>query len=226
MLTGRMAFPYSERENPLLIVTRILNGPRPVAPRAVDGLAPELAARPDLIDALDAQLGRALSADPEGPASLGHECWAAIEPLLRAVNEPRPGTTRLLTRSGAPVRERPSTRRPAGSAEPAPDAVSPPAATRRPRRLVRRRPRPASPGRRCHRRTAAQRRPRTPRRGHGASRAGRCRQKCSRGGVLPGGDSVVAVGPDGLARWERGNWAGFAPPAGIGPPLACAASSG
>ena len=58
------AFPFNGGENPLLIVTRILNGPRPSLARAVDGVAPELAARRDLVDALDAQLGRALAADP------------------------------------------------------------------------------------------------------------------------------------------------------------------
>jgi serine/threonine-protein kinase len=78
MLGGRVAFPYKEGENPLLIVTRILNGQRPSLAR----LAREA-------EALDSELGKALSADPEARHASIVEFWQAVEPLLLAVNEPR-----------------------------------------------------------------------------------------------------------------------------------------
>ena len=92
MLSGGLAFPYKEGENPLLIVTRILNGQRPSLARSIDGVAPELAAKPEILEALDVHLGRALSADPDERHGSVQEYWQAIEPLLRAVNEPRAGT--------------------------------------------------------------------------------------------------------------------------------------
>src|SRR5580692_1199038 len=85
MLAGQMAFPFNERENPLLIVTRILNGPRPELARVRNQLAPELAARPELIRELDVQLGRALSADPQDRQQSVSEFWGKIEPVLREV---------------------------------------------------------------------------------------------------------------------------------------------
>jgi len=46
MLTTKPAFPFHEGENPLLIVTRILNGPRPSLLKMRHLLAPELEASP------------------------------------------------------------------------------------------------------------------------------------------------------------------------------------
>ena len=92
MLSGRLAFPYKDGENPLLIVTRILNGPRPALGRHPEGLPPELAAKPELVEALDAQLGRALSPDPADRQESVQEYWAQIEPILRAAHEPRAPT--------------------------------------------------------------------------------------------------------------------------------------
>src|SRR5215467_4974048 len=64
MLTGKPAFPYRDGENPLLIVTRILNGPRPAILRHRDSIPAELAAHTDLIEQIDRSLARALAADP------------------------------------------------------------------------------------------------------------------------------------------------------------------
>jgi serine/threonine-protein kinase len=87
MLTGTRAFPYGERENPLVIVTRLLNGPRPALATTKGSLPPELAARPDLVTQLDGHFARATSAEPdERPASIT-EFWAAVDPLLRTAAE-------------------------------------------------------------------------------------------------------------------------------------------
>jgi serine/threonine-protein kinase len=89
MLTGSRAFPYGEQENPLVIVTRLLNGPRPSLGVARHQLPPELGTRPDLIDRLDAIMVRATAAEPnERHASIA-ELWGAVEPLLRAAAERR-----------------------------------------------------------------------------------------------------------------------------------------
>jgi serine/threonine-protein kinase len=92
MLTGSHAFPYSAGESPLVIVTRLLNGPRPSLARvavaaASSGkgvLAPELKDRPDLVDRLDALIAKATAAEPsERHASL-QELWTGVDPVLRA----------------------------------------------------------------------------------------------------------------------------------------------
>jgi serine/threonine-protein kinase len=89
MLTGAKAFPYGEQENPLLIVTRLLNGPRPRLAGARAPLAPELASRPEVIEQLDAILARATAAEPrERQASIA-ELWSTVEPLLIAAAERR-----------------------------------------------------------------------------------------------------------------------------------------
>src|SRR5581483_11655469 len=93
MLSGRLAFPYKEGENPLLIVTRILNGPRPSLARVAEGLAPELAGKPEVIEALDAQLARALAADPGERHTSVQDYWQNVEPLLRAVGAPKTSAT-------------------------------------------------------------------------------------------------------------------------------------
>jgi serine/threonine-protein kinase len=87
MLTGTRAFPYSDRENPLVIVTRLLNGPRPALAATKGSLPSELVARPELVTQLDTHFARATAAEPdERPASIT-EFWAAVDPLLRAATE-------------------------------------------------------------------------------------------------------------------------------------------
>lgn len=89
MLTGKPAFPFNEGENPLLIVTRILNGARPALMRARNALAPELASATQLVADLDRELTKALSADPLTRHESVMEFWRAIEPPLRAASEHR-----------------------------------------------------------------------------------------------------------------------------------------
>jgi serine/threonine-protein kinase len=87
MLSGKPAFPFHEGENPLLIVTRILNGPRPTLMRVRNSLAPELESATPLVEALDRELTRALSADPSMRHESVMELWKGIEPALKAAAE-------------------------------------------------------------------------------------------------------------------------------------------
>lgn len=89
MLSGKPAFPFNEGENPLLIVTRILNGPRPQLMKTRNTLAPELERSTALIEALDREITRALSADPAARHESIMEFWRAIEPSLRAAADDR-----------------------------------------------------------------------------------------------------------------------------------------
>lgn len=92
MLTAKPAFPFNDGENPLLIVTRILNGPRPSLMKATSSLSPELATFPQAVEALDRELARALSADPGARHESAMELWTALEPALRAsLEDPKPG---------------------------------------------------------------------------------------------------------------------------------------
>jgi serine/threonine protein kinase len=87
MLCGAKAFPHGNQENPLVIVTRLLNGPRPSLARARRSLPQELSTRPELVGRLDAILVRALAAEPnERHASIA-SLWAAVEPILRAASD-------------------------------------------------------------------------------------------------------------------------------------------
>jgi serine/threonine protein kinase len=91
MLTGAKAFPHGDGENPLVVVTRLLNGPRPRLFNSRGALPRELAMRRDLAEGIDALIVRATAAEPnERHASIG-ALWEEIEPLLRAASD-RPST--------------------------------------------------------------------------------------------------------------------------------------
>ncbi len=89
MLAGKMAFPYRDGENPLLIVTRILNEARPQLAKTTESLAPELRGRADLISVLDTHITRALAADPNARHATVTDFFSAVEPILRAAGEAR-----------------------------------------------------------------------------------------------------------------------------------------
>jgi serine/threonine protein kinase len=110
MLSGRPAFPFNEGENPLLIVTRILNGARPSLMKTRATLAPELETRTDIIEGLDRELTKALAADPGARHESIMALWAALEPLLRATAERAvsPYETTARQDSGAPGGPNPS----------------------------------------------------------------------------------------------------------------------
>jgi len=87
MLTGARAFPYSDGENPLVVVTRLLNGPRPSLSTTRAALARELSLRPELVELLNPILAKATAAEPhERHASIA-AFWGAVEPVLRAASE-------------------------------------------------------------------------------------------------------------------------------------------
>ncbi len=212
MLSGGLAFPYKEGENPLLIVTRILNGQRPSLARAIDGVAPELAARRDVIDALDVQLGRALAADPNDRHATVQEWWQAIEPLLRMVNEPRasqtpypsqglafagtehappPGLAERRPLSGPP--QIPISRTVASSGPPASRASGAPPSRLRPSDSAAANPAAWS----------------------WIVASAPVQASSVRAAVFDAnGESIVTVGPNGLARFERGAWAPLSAPPG------------
>ncbi len=89
MLTGVRAFPYGEGENPLVIVTRLLNGPRPSLLHTRGALPPELAQRRDLVERLDAIVVRATAAEPNERHATIDELWGEVEPVLRGATERR-----------------------------------------------------------------------------------------------------------------------------------------
>lgn len=97
MLAGRPAFPFTDGENPLLIVTRILTSPRPTLANAKTTLSSELLGAPELVAALDRELTRALAADPKDRHGSIMEFWSTVDPLLRNATEvhssPRPRLT-------------------------------------------------------------------------------------------------------------------------------------
>jgi serine/threonine protein kinase len=239
MLAGRMAFPYKDGENPLLIVTRILNEVRPQLAKTPESLAPELRSRPDLISVLDTHIGRALSADPNARHPTVQDFFSAIEPVLRAAAE----------KSGRP--SAPPASRALPFSETVPASMSNVAASLRagqiPVILPAEGPAPTpfdASGASQERYTrpsvpspipvsslspqASTGEPTGPVRPRGdTSNPALWTWRVVTPPIKPGviragafaadGDSGIGVGPTGLARWERGQWVGVALPAGFDP---------
>ncbi|MEZ4261665.1 MAG: protein kinase [Polyangiaceae bacterium] len=90
MLSGKLAFPFIEGENPLLIVTRILNAPRPSLKKVRANLPPELETNTQALDAFDRELMRAFAADPAVRHATALELSNALEPAFRMAMEERP----------------------------------------------------------------------------------------------------------------------------------------
>jgi eukaryotic-like serine/threonine-protein kinase len=187
MLAGVKAFPYGEQENPLVIVTRLLNGPRPHLAAARGALPQELSTRPELVEKLDAVLVRATAAEPnERHGSIG-ELWAALDPILRAAAE---------RRSFSPMNLR---------AAPSSD-VPPIVSSRKPASEVRttetvevtsRQSTPPDADSQLSTPSAWKWRMCVP-----PVRAGAVRVAA----FEPNGDNAVAIGPTGLVRWEGAAW--------------------
>ena len=102
MLAGAPAFPFTDGESPLVIVTRLLNGPRPSLARAGVKLAPELAARPDLVERLDAVIAQATAAEPGDRHSSIKELWGAVDRVLRSAMERAPSAPAVSPRMPTP----------------------------------------------------------------------------------------------------------------------------
>ena len=217
MLTGKAAFPYIDGENPLLIVTRILNGPRPQIMRARECLQPELATHTELINAIDVQLARATSADLADRQESVKDFWSQIEAPLRGALEPRkPNSsppesnvspflaTEPAFRNGpAP----PMQRRSSTPGMPAATAGMPAATAAMSTRPVPTPPPPAgglTPSQRIRIPEVA------------AANPAAWTWSVTTRPINPGtvraavfsknGDHGVAAGPSGVARWERGSW--------------------
>jgi serine/threonine protein kinase len=192
MLTGTRAFPYGDQENPLVIVTRLLNGPRPSLARGRGGLPQELATRTDVIERLDAQIVRATAAEPQERHSSIGEFWEAVEPLLRAATERRSFAAKEL-RAAAPVQAQ----APRGAnGKPAETLDTTSRQTAEPPDADAQLANPAA----WTWRVCAQ-----------PSRAGTARI----GAFEPSGSSAVAIGPTGLVRWEGAAWSNVSPSLGI-----------
>ena len=92
MLSGKAAFPFTQGENPLIIVTRILSGARPQLARLTT-LPAELAQHRELLHDVDHVLAKALSADPthrqESVRAFVAELDHALAPLQDLERAPR-----------------------------------------------------------------------------------------------------------------------------------------
>jgi serine/threonine protein kinase len=196
MLSGRPAFPFNEGENPLLIVTRILNGARPSLMKSRASLAPELETRTDVIEGLDRELTKALAADPGARHESIMALWAALEPLLRATAEPAVSPYEMTARqeAGAPTGQRPS-----GAAIRTPGSTPPERAPTEPQVITIPEVRASSPAAWEWTMLTAPLAPSS--------------VKAAVWSV--GGDAAMAVTSSGLLRWGSGAWIPTAPPANV-----------
>ncbi len=103
LITGRMAFPFRDGDNPLIVISRILGGERPSLRHIGNAkLSPELEPRMGLVERLDAEFVRALDASPDKRHGSVAELWKAMEPLFRAaiegkqVQEPSPAAPQAM----------------------------------------------------------------------------------------------------------------------------------
>ncbi len=215
MLSGKPAFPFNEGENPLLIVTRILNGPRPSLMKNRNSLAPELEGQSGLIEALDRELTRALAADPNVRHDSIMEFWKAIEPPLRAASEDKPAaprgpvgaydvTARIESEGRIPVAAaaaRGSGVQIRGVIPEGAGSVAPPMHGGASPIHVRPTPAPPSPDR------VSEAQASSPAAWGWTVLTTPLAPGSIRGAVLrPGGDAAVAVSNSGIMRWERGGW--------------------
>lgn len=83
LLSGRVAFPHVQGDSPLRTVARMLTGERPSLAKHALTLSPELRASPQSVAALDVELVRATSADPDARHESIGALWNALEPILR-----------------------------------------------------------------------------------------------------------------------------------------------
>ncbi len=207
MLSGKPAFPFTDGENPLLIVTRILNGPRPSLLKARNSLAPELESAVNLVETLDRELTRALAADPGARHDSVMDFWKAIEPTLRAASEekqPPPPRSRVgpydTTQKQQSISE---SNMPAGRASGVVvrDVAQQQQQRSAPPALLRPTPMPPSPDRVPEVQAA------NPAAWGWTVLTTPLAPASIRGAVFhPSGDAAVSISAGGLVRWERGAW--------------------
>lgn len=84
LISGRMAFPFRDGDNPLIVISRILGGERPSLRNIGKAkLSPELEGRAGLIERIDAEMVQALDASPDKRHRSVSDLWSALEPLFR-----------------------------------------------------------------------------------------------------------------------------------------------
>jgi serine/threonine-protein kinase len=83
VLSGAEAFSPRPNDSPLRMVARMLSDDRPQLAKVIATVPRELRDRPDLVTALDRELGRAMAADPGMRHATMRELWEVLEPLLR-----------------------------------------------------------------------------------------------------------------------------------------------
>jgi eukaryotic-like serine/threonine-protein kinase len=103
-LTGQAAFPLLPNESPFQVLSRVLSGPRPKLSDTLATLPPELAAREDLMAAIDREIERATRPDPGERHESVQAFWEAVEPLFRAATERgNSGTSKMPARDPGPL---------------------------------------------------------------------------------------------------------------------------
>jgi serine/threonine protein kinase len=217
MLSGSPAFPFAERDNPLIVVSRILNDPRPSLLAVRTQLFRGLREKTEVIEKVDAVLARGLRGNPDQRQESVTELWAELEPLLRSaggLGDSAP-PSKLAFADTDLARTRPSIDHVAHQTL----VSGPPAAGGTPSGAVASglpasyvkvnpiAPQAATPS---GRNAANASNP--------AAWAASVITKPIRPGLVRGaafgqdGESAVGTGPSALARWERGAWAGLALP--------------
>ena len=199
--TGRAAFGYTEGENPLRVITRILSGPRPSLSYAPRLVSPELVGQHDLLEQLDAVIGKALDPDPGKRHASCRAFWAEAEPVLRAAerravergvlpvgtNGSMAGVSFAATAAGG---SRPPLPGAAETTMDGPAALSP---------RVRKPPPPVTS-------TATLQ-----------VLSGALRGVMLRAALFGADGSLLAIGPAGVYRWAERAWSVLATPAGLEP---------
>lgn len=250
LLSGRMAFPFRDGDNPLIVISRILGAERPSL-RHIGGakLSTELEGRAGILEKIDTELMRALDANPEKRHASVTELWSTIEPLFRAAIEgrsldPAPSAQQAakdlafietIPAYGDKVAQLNSTRQsgvPAGEVAKA-SPGTPVAAAQAGGKVEKSEPRiersPSSP--------PGQQSPavfdsmvRVRKTDSEAANPAAWTWRIVTAPLSPGvaraaafaadGKSAVGVGPGGVARWEQSMWYGMALPSGVNPGLA------
>ncbi len=111
LLTGARAYDLGRGENPITVVRRIIQEERAPLRDFSSRLVPSLAARPELVEALDAVIAKSLRADVSQRYASAALFFADLEPLIRKAFEaelPRAGGHKVEIREresnpGAPI---------------------------------------------------------------------------------------------------------------------------
>ncbi len=231
MLAGKMAFPYRDGENPLLIVTRILNHARPSLLKEADSLSLELRSRPDLVAVLDTQIAKALAPDPSDRHQSIAEFFGVIEPVLRMAAESRSASAPPAGGKNLQFSETiPASTSDHFSLRPSQVPVIVPAFDAQPKSAIGSTPfqpvslpqpsgAPRSPSPIDNQWSSQRPMGDTSNPALWSWRVATqpVKEDVVRGVFISADNGCVAIGPVGLARWERGQWLGVALPNGFDP---------